>query len=177
MTIIVATSRNLYVDSRAGWQETGLYSTITKIMKTNKSSSHGSFMICTAGSTVHTMQVAYLIENTIKRLGEDFDISELTLKACTGSEENVPVAMVVSPSGELYQFRLDGVTKPIKLRSQITDPTEEEILFIDGSGTDFFHAYYAMFKSVPVAIEKTAKHHPTCGLPIIAIPLSFKDCF
>lgn len=173
MTIIVATSRHLYVDSRAGWQETGLYSTISKIIKTNKTLTHGSFMVCTAGSTIYSMQVAYLIENAVKRFNTDFDISDLVLKASISSNQIVPTSMIVSPSGELYQFRLDGESKPIKLRAQIADPTEEEILFIDGSGADFFHAYYAMFKSVPIAIEKTAKHHPTCGLPIVAIPLTF----
>lgn len=154
MTIIVVTNIAIRTDSRSGWSAYGNFQNVNKIITTFTKDGEKVY-ITAAGLTKHVEMACSAIENLSV---SDLKLAKLDTRCSKQSE-----TCVFLIQSQLYQWDLDGRFPPYKIVPRILTDDEEEILFVSGSGSQFFHAYYAMSKSVHAAITLTAMHHPTCG--------------
>lgn len=142
MTIIAVFNDEVFVDSCVGWA--GASFTTTKIAETPLGKFTG------AGNSYHFDEV----------VSETLRSGELSKYCCHfDSEDSFVIWKANDGTIRLLELKKDRKWTPVY-------GSAGGLRVVLGSGSPFFMAYYKEHNDVNLAMELTAKHCDTCGLPI-----------
>jgi len=145
VTIVVVADGNVFVDSLQSWGGSGR--TVDKRCK----SKLGDW------TSVGNVNIA---ETLMRDWEHSQDFKDFS--SPIGDRESFSAVILKRPDGSIWTLDAQKGAKP---QEQMLT---KEAVYVNGSGSDFFLAYYAAFNDVTKALKLTATFCTSCGLPIRA---------